>query len=482
MPAKTLIFIPTYNESENAPRMCAEIHKLGLDADVLFVDDNSPDGTGQTLEGFKARFPRLIVQHRSGKLGIGSAHFEAIQWAYDHGYELMVTLDCDFTHSPSDIPKMIAATESADVAVGSRWVNADSLPGWNFFRRFMTMAGHFLTRCILGVPEDASGAFRTYRLDRIPRDLFRLIKSRGYSFFFESLFIIHKNAFSVAEVGIVLPARTYGNSKMTTSAALRSARFVFELFFADLRRPEQFLLERKMPALEPSLADPQNWDDYWGSQSETSGVIYELIAGVYRRLVIRPNLNAAINRTFPAASKLLHAGCGSGQVDVDLQRSMSLTGLDISPGALRLYCRNNPLAREARHGSIFALPYPPDSFDGIYNLGVMEHFTPEEIHRILAEFRRVVRPGGRIVLFWPHACGSSVLVLKAVHFFLRRFTHREKPLHPPEITHMQSAADARALLDRAGFELRDYRFGPSDLFVQSVIVGQRPAAACTHCA
>ena len=117
MPDKTLIFIPTYNERENAPRMCNEIHKLGLDSDVLFVDDSSPDGTGRALEEMKPSFPRLIVHHRAGKQGIGSAHAEAIQWAYDRNYETLVTMDCDFTHLPQDIPKLIAAAEGYDVAV-----------------------------------------------------------------------------------------------------------------------------------------------------------------------------------------------------------------------------------------------------------------------------------------------------------------------------------------------------------------------------
>ena len=106
---RTLIFVPTYNERDNAANMCEQLHKLGLDADVLFVDDNSPDGTGTLLEGLTARFPRLIVHHRPGKLGIGSAHAEAIGWAYDQGYQLLVSLDCDFTHSPTDIPAMIDA-------------------------------------------------------------------------------------------------------------------------------------------------------------------------------------------------------------------------------------------------------------------------------------------------------------------------------------------------------------------------------------
>ena len=490
---KSLIFIPTYNERDNAPRMCAEIHGLGLDADLLFMDDNSPDGTGALLDELKPRFPRLIVHHRAGKLGIGSAHFEAIEWAYAQGYQTLVTMDCDFTHSPSDIPAMIAATETSDVAVGSRWLRRNSLPGWNLFRRLMTNGGHWLTRRVLGVPQDASGAFRCYRLDRLPRQVFQLVKARGYAFFFESLFILNRNKFSIVEVPIVLPARTYGHSKMSRAAALRSVLHLFKLWLANLRRPEQFLVERLTPEIDPKLVDPQDWDSYWSGKAKSAelehghgdsdgyeGTTYDLIAGVYRRMIIKRNLERAILRTFATGSTLLHAGCGSGQVDPDLQVHMRITALDISPGALFLYSRNNPDAAGLKHGSIFHLPFADGSFDGIYNLGVMEHFTTEQIAEILREFHRVLRPDGKIVLFWPHARATSVFVLRVVHLVMNRMMKNKKPLHPPEISHVRSKPHAQTLLRSSGFDLTDYRFGLGDCFVQAVIVGSKSAKTPTQ--
>jgi len=475
---KTLIFVPTYNERDNAPRMCREIHALNLDADVLFVDDNSPDGTGELLEAMKDEFPRLMVQHRSGKLGIGSAHLDAIKWAYDSGYELLISLDCDFTHSPTDIPAMISATKSHDIAVGSRWLKQNSLPGWNIFRRLMTNLGHWLTSNVLGVSQDASGAFRAYRLDHLPREVFMLVKSRDYSFFFESLFIMNRNGFSIIEIPIVLPARTYGHSKMTPRGAIQSGFHIFELWFASLRRSEQFLVDRVQPEIDPSITDPQDWDSYWRGSSyrkETpyEGTIYELVAGIYRRGIIKRNLNKAIRREFQEGSTLLHAGCGSGQVDVELQGSMRITALDISAGALRLYSRNNPSAAGIKHGNIFELPFPDASFQGVYNLGVMEHFTREQIDAILKEFDRVLQPGGKIVLFWPHARSTSVLIFHFLHLLLDKVMNRKEKLHPAEISLMQSKGVASAILADSGFKLVDYRFGLSDFFVQAVIVGQK---------
>ncbi len=179
MTDKLLIFVPTYNERDNAPAMARQLAGLGLDADLLFVDDGSPDGTGELLDALVPEVPRLHVIHRAGKLGIGTAHQAGIAWAYDRGYATLVTLDCDFTHSPSDVPRLIAAAADADLAVGSRHLRAGSLPGWSLWRRGLTRLGHRLTRSVLGLAHDATGAFRCYRLDRIPRQIFALVPAGG---------------------------------------------------------------------------------------------------------------------------------------------------------------------------------------------------------------------------------------------------------------------------------------------------------------
>lgn len=474
---KILIFIPTYNERDNAPLMVKEISALGINADLLFVDDNSPDGTGALLEDIKADFPRLIVHHRAGKLGIGSAHSESIFWAYDQGYNKLISLDCDFTHSPSDIHEMLRKSELYDVVIGSRWVKRNSLPGWNAFRRGMTYLGHFLTRNVLGLAQDASGAFRVYNLENIPKALFQLVKSKGYAFFFESLYLFNRNGLSIGEVPISLPARTYGSSKMTAIAAVRSARYIFRLFFEDLRCPEQFLIENTQLNFDPSLEDPQSWDDYWNRSEKAGDAIYAIIAGIYRRSVIKMNLQKSITKVFPSGAKLLHAGCGSGQVDVSIQKTMRLSALDISTNALRLYNKNNPNAEEVRHGTIFDLPFENGSFDGVYNLGVMEHFSSEEIRKILGEFHRVLKSDGQIVIFWPHANATSVMVLGFCHRFMRSVMKSHKKLHPPEISLLRSKSHAKEILRNSGFQLTAYQFGFRDFFIQSTLVAKKESAS-----
>jgi dolichol-phosphate mannosyltransferase len=225
---KMLIFIPTYNERDNVTPLWQGIAALGLDADVLFVDDSSPDGTGEILDALAARNPRLTILHRAGKLGIGTAHQAGIAYAYDHGYELLVTMDADFTHSPENIPLIIQRLGDSDVAVGSRYLQNNSLAGWSLWRKFLTGLAHVLTTLLLDLKYDSTGAFRIYRLDRIPRELFSLMESKGYSFFFESLHVLNFNKFKIEEMPISLPPRVSGSSKMSYRDMFRSLEMLFK--------------------------------------------------------------------------------------------------------------------------------------------------------------------------------------------------------------------------------------------------------------
>ncbi len=243
MANKKLIFIPTYNESENVENIFAQIKALALDADLLFLDDNSPDGTGRIIDRIVTENTGVYAIHRSGKLGIGSAHMDGINWAYDHQYETLITMDCDFTHSPSYIIDFIEGSTNHSVVVGSRYMKEGSLKDWNLFRKTLTHLGHVLSKYILNLSYDATGAFRLYKLNEIPKELFHLVESRGYSFFFESLFIINYNKFRINEIPIDLPARTYGNSKMEIRDALKSLRYLLSTLRRKLFDKKSLLLK-----------------------------------------------------------------------------------------------------------------------------------------------------------------------------------------------------------------------------------------------
>jgi len=467
---KPIVIVPTYNEQRNVGPLLERVAKTGIPLDLLFVDDNSPDGTGALLDDFAARMPNLQVLHRSRKEGIGAAHQAGLAWAIEHGYECVVTMDCDLTHSPEDIPLLLKASESADVVVGSRYLRAGSLSEWNLVRKSLTLTAHVLTELVLGVGYDCTGAFRVYRMDRLPEQIFSIVRSKSYSFFFESLYVLHCNGARIAEVPINLPARTYGSSKMSFTEPFRSVRLLLETAARRLTSPETFRLPSRKIAQNPAIEDAQGWDDYWKQSASDGNLAYKVIASLYRRAVISRRLAIAIRQTFPRGAKILHAGCGSGQVDVAFENEMRITALDSSLKALQTYARTVFQAEAVIHGTIFQLPFADRTFDGIYNLGVMEHFEEREIVKILAEFRRVLKPQGRLLMFWPHARATSVAVLRLWQGLRNRFSQEAKLLHPAEISLARGKAWMKELLLQGGFSLESYSFNGDDLWVQVVVV------------
>ena len=472
-PPKTLIFVPTYNERDNVGPMCEQIIGLGLDADVLFMDDGSPDGTGQVLDELAARHPRVRVIHRPAKSGIGSAHMQAIDLAYAEGYERLQTLDCDFLHDPALIPEFFARSANSDVVVGSRFLDKDSLRGWSLLRKTLTNVGHVLMSSMLDVTQDATGAFRIYDLRKIPQGVFHLVRSRGYAFFLESLFVLNRNGHAIDQIPIRMRMRTHGRSKMTVSEVRRSTSTLMTLYLQDKTDPQRFRFVASPAELDPNLVDPQNWNEYWDKKNARSTALYDLIATVYRNGIMRRLLEATIRKEFASGAQLLHAGCGSGQVDTRLHDHARITAVDISASALQLYKHHNPGAAAVRHASIFDLPFPDGSFDGVYNLGVVEHFERDELSRAFAEARRVLRPGGKMVVFWPHAHATSVAVLKSASWLLNDVLHKDVQFHPPEVSLVHSKREASEILASGGLELSSYDFGPKDFFVQAVVVATR---------
>ena len=472
-----LIFIPTFNERENVETLLNQLLALNLSADILFVDDNSPDGTGKLLEQLALKYSCVLVEHRAGKFGIGSAHRYGIAWAYNHGYRKILTMDCDFTHSPEYISQFLELAENADVVVGSRYLKEGSLSTWNARRRLLTRLGHWATDLFLDMPYDATGGFRVYRLDLVSKHFLNLIKSDSYSFFFESLFVLHCNRYKIVELATELPARTYGHSKMRMQDALSSLKHLMHLYVRKSIDKKQFDIVEPLQLADlatTTLLDPQGWNDYWSrNDRKQSHVAYDLIAAFYRRFIIRPSLNKFVLNNFPSSSTLMHAGCGSGQVDCDIAQKRSIIALDISPVALGIYKKTNRNVKSLIHASIFDIPLISASIDGVYNLGVMEHFTEDEIFEILTEFNRVLLPNGKVVLFWPPKYGLSVMVLKLVHIILNRVLNKNVMLHPAEITHITSKKHAELLLSKSGFALREYSFGIGDLFTHAILVGEK---------
>lgn len=472
-----VIFTPTYNEAENIRSLLEQLIELRLPADILVMDDSSPDGTGDIVSEMARGHPNLRLRTRAGKEGIGSAHLAALRQAKSEGYTYLVTLDADFSHKPQDIPRLLELMEDYDVVVGSRFQRETSLQGWNPYRRFLTHLGHFLTTTLLRLPFDASGGLRLYRLDRIPGALLDRIESREYEFFFESLTLLHLSGLKIGEIPVDLPARTYGHSKMRLRHMVRG---LLRLFRLALKLAATRSRLRKNGVAPGSDADAmrRDWDRYWEESGRSaSKSAYDVIARFYRNYLIKPTLNRFIKRTFAPHAELVHAGCGGGEVDTDVIRYAKVTAVDISPIAISKYRANHGTQAECMVMDIFRLSQVGRRFDGLYNLGVMEHFEEGQIRQILVEFNRTLKPGGRLVLFWPPVYGLSVIALKLIHFVLNGILRRGVHLHPPEPNKVKSRRHVQEFLDQSGFDLESFSFGARDAFTYAVIVAVKRTPA-----
>jgi dolichol-phosphate mannosyltransferase len=218
--APTLVALATYNEAENLPGLVDEILRVLPDAEVLVVDDNSPDGTGHWCDEHAKTEPRLRCLHRPRKLGLGSATLDAIRFALVRDYDVLATLDADWSHDPADLTTLVKATRRADVVIGSRYVAGGEIEGWPLYRRILSRSLNALDRLMLRLPvRDASGAFRAYRMSKLRELQLEQIRSSGYAYLEEVLWHLHRAGATFAEVPIIFRRRRAGESKINLREA-----------------------------------------------------------------------------------------------------------------------------------------------------------------------------------------------------------------------------------------------------------------------
>lgn len=233
MNLKTLIIIPTYDEKENVRPIAAAVLEQSPEANILFVDDQSPDGTGQILDEMVVAEPRVFVMHRKKKEGLGRAYIAGFKWALERGYELICEMDADFSHDPKSLPDLLeAAQEGADLVIGSRYIGGIRIMNWPMSRLLLsTMAGKYV-RAVTGMPVfDPTGGFKCFRravLESIELDQ---ITSNGYSFQIEMNHSAWMKGFKIQEVPIVFGDRVAGYSKMSTDIAFEAFTLVLKLWF-----------------------------------------------------------------------------------------------------------------------------------------------------------------------------------------------------------------------------------------------------------
>lgn len=225
---KTIVVIPTYDEKDNVGPMAAAVLAQDPGIELLFVDDNSPDGTGAVIDALCAGEPRLHVLHRAGKEGLGRAYVSGFRRALELGAERIVQMDCDFSHDPKDLPRLIAA--DADLVIGSRYVPGGATPGWPFKRRLISRAGGCFIRTVTGMPlKDPTGGFKCWRAATLAAIDFETVESAGYSFQLEMNHRAWKAGRTIREIPIVFTDRVAGYSKITPGIAVESVKIALRL-------------------------------------------------------------------------------------------------------------------------------------------------------------------------------------------------------------------------------------------------------------
>jgi dolichol-phosphate mannosyltransferase len=215
--AKPLLVVPTYNERDNVQEIAARLLAALPTCEVLFVDDNSPDGTGALLDQLATSEPRVHVRHRAGKLGLGTAYVEGFGWGLARGFDYLFELDADGSHDPAYLPTMLAlAEDGADVVVGSRYVPGGGTANWGLGRRVLSRGGGFYARTILGIDlRDVTAGFICWRRAALEAIDLATITSNGYSFQIEMKYRALRRGLRVVETPIVFVDRRVGESKMS---------------------------------------------------------------------------------------------------------------------------------------------------------------------------------------------------------------------------------------------------------------------------
>ena len=242
----TLVVLPTYDEAENILPLTSEVLAVAPEIEVLVVDDNSPDGTGDLVEERSKSNPRLHLLRREGKLGLGTAYLAGFRYGLEHGFDQIFTMDADFSHSPRYIPQMLNAMEDHDLVIGSRYVPGGSIENWPIHRRLLSAFANSYTRVLLGLPvHDCTSGFRCYTAEVLQTVEPFEMQASGYSFLEEMVYRVCRCGFDVAEIPIVFENRRSGSSKIDSPEIYRAA---FHVLKTALRPP--LLPHRKQVARE----------------------------------------------------------------------------------------------------------------------------------------------------------------------------------------------------------------------------------------
>ena len=259
---KALVIIPTYDERESLPGTLERLRAAVPQADVLVVDDGSPDGTGEVADAIAATDPQVQVLHRQGKGGLGAAYVAGFGWGLDRGYEILVEMDADGSHRPEDLPRLLdrltappAGERTPDLVIGSRWVPGGRVMNWPWYRALLSRGGNLYTRLALGIAvRDATAGFRAFPANTLRRIDLDTVESHGYCFQVDMTWRVLRGGGAVAEVPITFVEREVGVSKMSRGIVAEALGKV--TVWGARRRAGQLagLVRRRAPARPPRPA------------------------------------------------------------------------------------------------------------------------------------------------------------------------------------------------------------------------------------
>jgi dolichol-phosphate mannosyltransferase len=236
--SQTLVIVPTYNERDNLPPLVERLRALPVGADLLVVDDNSPDGTGRLADELAAEHPSIHVLHRTEKSGLGRAYLAGFCWALERGYEFIVQMDGDLSHNPGDIPRFTEAARSADLVLGSRYCDGIRVINWPLSRLMLSLSAARYVRTITGMPfTDPTGGYKCFHRATLERIDLPTVRSNGYSFQIELTHRVWRQGMKVVEIPIIFTDRYQGSSKMSGGIVREALWMVWRLWFQNrLRR------------------------------------------------------------------------------------------------------------------------------------------------------------------------------------------------------------------------------------------------------
>ncbi len=220
---RVLVIIPTYQERENLPLIVARVRASVPEADILVADDGSPDGTGEVADQIALDDEHVHVLHRASKQGLGAAYIAGFRWGLERGYGALVEMDADGSHQPEQLPTLLAALQTADVALGSRWVRGGTVRNWPKSREALSRSANTYARVLLGIPiRDATGGYRAYRARVLRSFELDAVRSQGYCFQIELTLRALRSGFRVVEVPIEFVERQHGASKMSRAIVVEA--------------------------------------------------------------------------------------------------------------------------------------------------------------------------------------------------------------------------------------------------------------------